>query len=119
MDIPVRIIPGFGADILPESVFLKKGCAVNKWGPSVIQTPDGKTVMNGKVLHFVGPEQLTLPRGGGPPVRPCFSDHDDDKRVRRGHRLRLCTVYHGCTNYKGCGCTVYQGAVYANFKGSA
>jgi hypothetical protein len=51
MRVPVRIIPGFGCNILPECFFLKKGFAVKKEGAKVVVlTPDKKVVLRGDAL---------------------------------------------------------------------
>jgi hypothetical protein len=51
MRVPVRIIPGFGCNILPECFFLKKGFEVKKEGAKmVVLTPDKKVVLRGEAL---------------------------------------------------------------------
>lgn len=46
MKVPVRIVPGFGTNILPEHYFLEKGFSVNKLERTLeVLTPDKKTVM--------------------------------------------------------------------------
>ena len=52
MFIDARIVPGFGADILPECFFLKKNFTVSKTGRQAqVRTPDGKLVLQGKALN--------------------------------------------------------------------
>jgi len=51
--IRVRIIPGFGCDILPECFFLKRKCTIKKVGTKVEvrkPEPDGKVVLRGDAL---------------------------------------------------------------------
>ena len=51
MKLDVRIIPGFGVNIIPECFFLMKKFAVNKLGTKMeILTPDNKTVLRGDAL---------------------------------------------------------------------
>jgi hypothetical protein len=51
MQVPVRIIPGFGCNILPECFFLKKGFEVKKEGAKmVVLTSDKKVVLRGEAL---------------------------------------------------------------------
>ena len=53
MRVPVRIIPGFGCNILPECFFLKKGFEVKKKGAKMtVLTPDKKTVLRGEALKY-------------------------------------------------------------------
>ena len=53
INIPVRIIPGFGCNIIPECFFLKKHFDVNKRHDTVtITDPNAKLVMQGKALHY-------------------------------------------------------------------
>ena len=53
INVPVRIIPGFGCNIIPECFFLKKRFDVNKSYDTVFITdPTGKLVMQGKALHY-------------------------------------------------------------------
>ena len=55
MKVPVRIVPGFGTNILPEHYFLKKGFAVNKLGRKLeVLTPDKKAVMRGVSHKYDG-----------------------------------------------------------------
>ena len=69
LKLTVRIVPGFGVNILPESYFLKKNFSVNKTGNTVrIQTPDNKLVLTGSAqrhdaswLFYV---ELTVVREG-------------------------------------------------------
>ena len=65
MSVPVRIVPGFGTNILPEHYFLKKGFAVNKLGHQLeVLTPDKKAVMRA-VSHKYDPRPYwPVPRGG-------------------------------------------------------
>jgi hypothetical protein len=85
MRVPVRIIPGFGCNILPECFFLKKGFEVKKEGAKmVVLTPDKKVVLRGEALKhdnswlFYAEVQVRLPGRGRmqaatPPIR-----HDYD-----------------------------------------
>ena len=51
--VPVKIMPGFGCNILPESHFLKKGMSVNKLETTmVIKTRDGDTVFTAEAKKF-------------------------------------------------------------------
>ena len=51
--VPVKIMPGFGCNILPESHFLKKGMSVNKLETTmVIKTRDGDTVLTAEAKKF-------------------------------------------------------------------
>jgi histone deacetylase 1/2 len=53
INVPVRIIPGFGCNIIPECFFLKKRFDVSKSYDTVsITDPTGKLVMQGKALHY-------------------------------------------------------------------
>ena len=48
LKLKVRIVPGFGVNILPESYFLKKNFSVNKTGDTVrVLSPDNKLVLTG------------------------------------------------------------------------
>ena len=52
MNIPVRIVPGFGVNILPECFFLQKHFRVDKQYDTVtVTSPDNKVVLEGKALH--------------------------------------------------------------------
>ena len=51
MLLPVKIIPGFGVDVIPECFFLKKGYGINKLGPKAeIRTPNGMVVLRANAL---------------------------------------------------------------------
>jgi hypothetical protein len=70
MRVPVRIMPGFGCNILPECFFLKKGFAVKKEGAKmVVLTPDKKVVLRGEALKhddswlFYAEVQVRCPDG--------------------------------------------------------
>jgi hypothetical protein len=54
VNLPVRIIPGFGVNIIPECHFLQHiGYSVNKTGNHVeIMAPDGKAVLRGEALKY-------------------------------------------------------------------
>lgn len=53
MQVPVRIVPGFGCNILPECFFLRKGFAVNKLDRKLeVLTPDKKTVLRAEATKF-------------------------------------------------------------------
>ena len=53
MAIPVRIVPGFGVNILPECFFLQRGFSVNKQSTTVtVSTACGKAILRGKALHY-------------------------------------------------------------------
>ena len=52
VNIPVRIVPGFGVNILPECFFLQKRFRVDKQYDTVtVTSPDNKLVLEGKALH--------------------------------------------------------------------
>ena len=53
MNIPVRIVPGFGGSILPECFFLQKHFRVDKQYDTVtVNSPDDNIVLAGKALHY-------------------------------------------------------------------
>ena len=53
MNIPVRIVPGFGVNILPERFFLQRRFHVDKHYDTVnVLSPDRKLVLTGKALHY-------------------------------------------------------------------
>ena len=45
-----RVMPGFGFDILPESIYLEAGCAVSKFGDSMVATKGEQQVLQGRKL---------------------------------------------------------------------
>jgi hypothetical protein len=80
MRVPVRVIPGFGCNILPECFFLKKGFEVKKEGSKMaVLTPDKKTVLRGEALKydkswlFYAEVRVRSPSPlrGAPARRPC------------------------------------------------
>ena len=45
VDVPMRIVPGFGCKIMPDSFFQKRGCTVRKTGSDMtFRAPDGVIV---------------------------------------------------------------------------
>ena len=53
MNVPCRIVPGFGIDVLPECFFLKKKCKVIKSGAEMeVRTPDNKVILRGEALKY-------------------------------------------------------------------
>ena len=51
MNIPVRIVPGFGVNILLECFFLQNKNAFEQYDTVTVTSPDNKLVLEGKALH--------------------------------------------------------------------
>jgi len=50
-DLPALVVPGFGCNILPECLFLKRGFSINKTGTEArVITPDGKNYLRADAL---------------------------------------------------------------------
>ena len=50
-NLPALVVPGFGCNILPECLFLKRGFSINKTGTeALVITPDGKNYLRAEAL---------------------------------------------------------------------
>ena len=92
MRIPVKIIPGFGVNILPECIFLKKGLEVTKKGAHCqVLTPGGDLILRAEALHhesswlFYVRVRLT---GAGDAVLATTKQHQHQQQPPQQHQTQ-------------------------------